>query len=139
MLDAELDGLDFVASSREPWLEVEGLDIRALAGAFVTITYRASLWDAPARPIWRFLRDGASSFPRRVAPAPLVATALWTGRVPAGTTNLHVSPTNRPGRFGFRVEAIRRRAWAGLLVEGYRRASRPARSAFPDPPHRVAP
>ncbi len=65
-----------------------------------------------------------------IAPAPLEAAATWTGRVPAGTTHVHVSPTGHPGRFGFRIEAVRRRMWPALLAEGSRRAPRPARSAL---------
>ena len=119
----------FVATSAEPWLAFDWTGVRGLAGAFVTITYRAPVWDPPARPVLRFLRDGAV-LSEAIAPAPLEAAAMWTGRVPAGTTHVHVSPANCPGRFGFRIESIRRRTWPALLVEGYRGAPRPARSAL---------
>ena len=127
--DVERDGDAYRASSREPWLAVEGLDLRGLAGAHVTIAYRSSLWDAPARPLFRFLR-GDTFLAEVIAPAPLEASALWTGRIPAGTTRVHVSPTTTPGRFAFRIESVRRRSWPALLAEGYRHAPRPARSAI---------
>ena len=119
---------EFVATGDEPWLRVESSTVPTLAGAFVTVTSRASVWDAPARIVFRFLRH-ERILSEVIAPAPLETLALWTGRVPSGTTQIHVSPTNRPGRFGFRIEAFRRRAWARLLVEGYRHRLGPTRSA----------
>ncbi len=123
------DGADFIATGTEPWLAVDMPFLSRLAGSLASFTYRSSLWDLPARPVFRFLRDGIV-LSEAIAPAPLEATAMWTGRVPSGTTNLHVSPTNVIGRFGFRVEAVRRRSWAALLAEGHGRAPRPARSAL---------
>ncbi len=129
MRDALALGRDeFLATSDEPWLELVSPAVRDLAGTLVTVTYRASAWDAPARPLLRFLRH-ESILSEAIAPAPLEALACWTGRVPSGTTQIHVSPTNHPGRFGFRIDAIRRRAWPALLVDGYRRAPGPTRSA----------
>ncbi len=120
---------EFVATGKEPWLALAWTGVPGLAGDFATITYRLSLWDAPARPLLRFFRDGRV-MAEAIAPAPLEAAASWTGRVPAGTTHVHVSPTGHPGRFGFRIEAVRRRMWPALLAEGSRRAPRPARSAL---------
>ena len=119
----------FVATGGEPWLALLWPGTRGLAGAFATITYRASVWDAPARPVLRFLQH-ERVVSEVIAPAPLEAAAMWTGRVPAGTTHIHVSPTDRPGCFGFRIESVERRMWPALLVEGLRRAPRPARSAL---------
>ena len=119
---------EFVATGEEPWLRFVSSALSALAGAFVTVTYRTSAWDAPARPVLRFLRH-ESILSEAIAPAPLEALALWTGRIPSGTTQIHISPTNRPGRFGFRIEAVHRRAWPKLLVEGYRCRPGPTRSA----------
>ena len=129
MRDVRAEGADFVATSEEPWLAVTGLSVRKLAGVLVTVTYRCSAWDAPARPLLRFLRN-ESVLCEAIGPAPFEAAASWTGRMPAGTTHVHVSPTNRYGRFGFRIESVRRRAWPALLAEGGRRALRPARSAL---------
>lgn len=110
-----------------PWLRVETLE--RFAGAWVTVVYRASLWDVPVRPLFRFMA-GEAILDEVVAPAPLEATAFWTGRIPAGTTRALVSPTDRAGPFGFRVESIRERSWLALLTRGFRRAPRPARSAL---------
>ena len=123
------DGADFMATGIEPWLAVGLADLGDLAGALASFTYRACLWDPPARPVFRFLGNGVV-FSEAIAPAPLEAAAVWTGRIPSGTTDLHVSPTNIPGRFGFRLETVRRRLWSTLLVEGHGRAPRPARSAL---------
>ncbi len=123
----ETDG--FLATSREPWLRVDGFDAIGLEGRFVTLTYRASLWDAPVRPMIRFSREDGGVV-ERIAAAPIAGAGSWTGRVPPGTRRLSISPTNRPGRFAFVLEGVRRETWLGLLARGLRNRPRATRSAI---------
>ncbi len=125
----ERRGRAFFALTDEPWLFVEAPALLAAAGAFVEITYRASLWDEPVRPVFRFdLADGTRV--DRLAAGPVAGAGIWIGRVPAGTVRASVSPTCRAGLFGFRIEAIRRRSWIELLAMGARRNARSTRSAI---------
>ena len=123
------DDNGFVATSDDPWLGVESFDAVGLRGRFVTLIYRSSLWDAPARPVLRFLQEDGGTV-ERIAGAPIVGAGSWTGRVPHGTVRLLVSPTNRPGRFVFAVERVRRERWLGLLLRGLRNWPRATRSAI---------
>ncbi len=124
--NVERCGDGFIATSPEPWLTLESAALRP--GRFVAITYRASLWDEPVRPVFRF-EAAARTVTDRIAPGPVAGAGIWVGRVPAGTIRTSVSPTNRPGHFAFAVEAIRRRSWIGLVLEGLRRKPRAARGA----------
>ncbi len=131
--DVEVGTGGLIAIGREPWLRVDDFDAAGLAGRFVTITYRASLWDAPSRPVLRFVRDDGADgggFVERIAAAPIIGAGSWTGRVPRGTVRLLISPTNRPGPFSFVVEGVRREAWPALLVRGMRNRPRSTRSAI---------
>ncbi len=132
VLRPELDVEDIgglVATSRDPWLRVEGLDARGLRGCFLTLTYRSSLWDPPARPVLRFVQEGGGVV-ERIAAAPIAGAGSWTGRVPPATVRLSISPTNRPGRFAFAVEGARSEAWPLLLARGLRNRPRATRSAI---------
>lgn len=114
--------------SCEPWLAIDSPHLLAAAGHFVEIVYRASIWDEPVRPVFRFhLAEGVTE--ERIAPGPVAGAGLWVGRVPLGTLRASVSPTCRPGPFGFRIEGVRRRGWFGLLAAGCRTNFRPTRSA----------
>lgn len=116
-----------VAIDRDPWLEVVA-DASALAGHLVEIVYSASLWDIPARPVFRF--EGPGSSIEAVAAAPVAGRATWVGRIPSGTRRIGVSPTNRPGPFAFAIERIAVRHFLRLVARGLRRHPKPARSAM---------
>ncbi len=127
--DVEKRGEDsFVAVSSEPWLTIEAPALLAAAGHFVEVTYRASYWDEPMRPVFRFHRDDGTSLDS-IAAGPVAGAGVWIGRVPSGTIRISLSPTSREGRFSFRVETIRRRTWLGLVARGLRTNPRSARSA----------
>jgi GT2 family glycosyltransferase len=116
--DVETCGGSFLATSREPWLQIN-TNVNLKSGAFVEFIYRASLWDDPVRPIFRFwTKDG--EFIDRIAPGPVAGAGIWTGRIPDQTVRVSVSPTNRPGRFNFEVESIRRCSYWPLLAKGWR-------------------
>jgi O-antigen biosynthesis protein len=116
--DVESRDGSFFATSPEPWLQIK-TDVNLKPGAFVELIYRASLWDDPARPIFRFwTKDG--EFVDRIAPGPIAGAGIWTGRIPDRTVRVSVSPTNRPGRFNFEVESIRLCSFWQLLAKGWR-------------------
>ena len=118
----------YVAIGDEPWLRLAGCDLRRFAGRFVELTYRASFWDEPVRPVLRMARaDG--SVVDHVAAGPIVGTGLWIGRVPRDIRSLSVSPTHRLGPFDFAIESLRVRHWPGLIADGLRRNRRSTRSA----------
>ena len=125
----EWDGRVLVATGTEPWLTLDGFDPTPYLGRFVTITYRASAWDEPARPLIRFVRTQGAPIDR-IGAAPIAGAGLWTGRVPPGTTRIDISPTNRLGAFDFRVERIDRRSWPMLVASAFRSYPRQARSAL---------
>ncbi len=125
----ERRGPGFIAISAEPWLEVADPVFIQYAGRFVEITYRASFWDEPARPVFRFeTREGEVI--ETIAAGPVAGAGIWIGRVPRGTIRVTVSPTNRAGPFAFAIEGVRRRAWVALLALGFRQVPRSARSAI---------
>jgi len=126
---ADFCNAGFVAKGTEPWLDLADLEMARFAGRFVEITYRASLLDIPARPVFRFWQRD-NSVVDRIGAAPIAGAGLWVGRVPRATVRLSISPTNHPGPFGFRLEHIRRRTWATLLAQGFRRRPRQTRSAL---------
>ncbi|MGD9544632.1 MAG: glycosyltransferase family 2 protein [Methylocystis sp.] len=90
----------FLAQSQEPWLRFSGLRIFP-PGGFVELRYTASLYDEPVRPILRFWLGG--EFREHILPGPCEGAGVWVGRVPHGTTEVWISPTNRPGPFNFRI------------------------------------
>lgn len=120
---------EFFATTPEPWLDLPGLTTADLGGRWVEIRYSASLWDEPARPVFRFFRpDGV--FVDRIAAAPICGAGLWMGRVPAATVRMAVSPTNRPGAFAFSLDAIRPLFWPAVVARGLRWRKRQTRSAL---------
>jgi GT2 family glycosyltransferase len=123
--DVENRGGRFVATSPQPWLSIEAC-AALTPGKLVEIIYRASLWDAPARPVFRFWTQNGGWLDQ-IGPAPVAGTAIWRGRIPPETLRVSVSPTNCPGRFDFALASIRKIS-AGALIAKYLRL-RP-RSAF---------
>lgn len=122
--DVELQGGRFIATSSEPWLSIEP---RASLerGKLVEIVYRASLWDEPVRPVFRFWTS-KGGWRDQIGPGPVAGAAIWTGRIPAETVHISVSPTNRVGRFDFELAAIRRISSGALFAKGLRRRPRSA-------------
>ncbi len=127
--DVSVRGDDLVATAGEPWLELHGVDLAALRGRFVELTFRASLLDQPARPVIRFTLDDGS-WTDRICAAAIAGAGIWIGRVPPATRRIALSPTNQLGVFGFEVEAIRRRRWPRLLLVGVVRRFRQTRSSM---------
>ncbi|MFO1103349.1 MAG: glycosyltransferase family 2 protein [Methylocystis sp.] len=102
--DVGRDEEEFVALSREPWLRLSGLQDMPRGGV-VELRYAASFYDEPTRPILRFWLG--EDFRETILPGPCEGAGVWIGRVPRETTDIWISPTNRPGRFNFRLESAR--------------------------------
>ena len=126
--DVEVVAGRCIARSNEPWLRVG--DFSAFRpGRFMRLTYRAGLFDNPARPVLRFHRiDGTTV--DRILPAPVAGAGIWLGRVPRGATGLSISPTHEAGRFDFDIESARVVSTAALFVRGWRQAPRRTISAI---------
>ena len=118
----------FLATTTEPWLRLQ-THPNLKPGAFVEIVYRASLWDDPVRPVFRFWTlDGEVI--DRIASGPVAGAGIWAGRIPNGTVRASVSPANRLGLFNFEIESIRRRSLWSLLPKGLRQEPSLALTAF---------
>ncbi|WP_158811988.1 glycosyltransferase [Beijerinckia sp. L45] len=127
--DVEARDNGYEALSADPWLTIDDPRLLRDAGRFVEITYRASFWDEPVRPVFRFeTADGTVT--ERIAAGPVAGAGLWIGRIPPRTIRVDVSPTNRPGPFRFEIETIRRRSWLSLLALGFTQNPRSTRSAI---------
>ncbi len=99
--DARRDDDCFFALSQEPWLRFPSLQAFR-PGGFVELRYAASLYDPPVRPVLRFWL-GRESYREHILAAPCEGAGVWLGRVPKETTDVWISPTNRPGPFSFHV------------------------------------
>jgi GT2 family glycosyltransferase len=116
----------FLATSSEPWLQIQ-THPNLQPGALVEIIYRASLWDDPARPIFRFWTSDGEVIDR-IAPGPVAGAGIWVGRIPDHAVRASVSPANRLGLFNFEVESIRLCSPWSLLAKGWRQEPQLARS-----------
>ncbi len=94
----------FFALSQEPWLRISALQ-GISRGGVIELCYTASFYDEPARPILRFWQG--ESFGETILPGPCEGAGIWIGRVPRETTEIWISPTNRPGPFNFRILSAR--------------------------------
>ena len=102
--DVRAEGDATYALSDEPWLRFRRPDALR-PGAFVEIRYAASYFDPPVRPLLRFWL-GKDDYREHILPAACEGAGSWIGRVPRGRTEVWMSPTNRPGRFSFRVTDV---------------------------------
>ncbi len=102
--DVRRDEAGFFALSQEPWLRFRALP-GAICGGVVELRYAASFYDDPVRPILRFWRG--EDFKETILPGPCEGAGVWVGRVPRETTEIWISPTNRPGPFNFRLLSAR--------------------------------
>lgn len=94
----------FVALSQEPWLRFSAWR-ETICGGVVELRYAASFYDEPVRPILRFWLG--EDFKEIILPGPCEGAGVWVGRVPRETTDIWISPTNRPGPFDFRILSAR--------------------------------
>lgn len=104
--DVLLEEGGFVALSSEPWLRLASriLDFR---GQFVRLCFEVNFFEAPVRPLLRFW-FGSGRFRDYILPAPTEGVGIWLGRIPLDCTQVWISPTNRIGRFDFRLTDMRR-------------------------------
>jgi GT2 family glycosyltransferase len=107
----------FVASSPHPWLKLD-VDALAIADQWIRMTYASGLLEPLARPVLRCV--SADAHYDQVMPAALFGRAFWLGRIPKGSTEIWISPTNRCGAFSFRVEELETVGRVALLWRLFR-------------------
>ncbi len=126
--DVEVRDGYFLATSSEPWLQIE-THPNLQPGAFFEIIYRASLWDDPVRPIFRFWTSDGEIIDR-LAPGPVAGAGIWVVRIPDRAVRASVSPANRLGPFNFEIESIRLCSPWSLLAKGWRQEPQLARNVL---------
>lgn len=98
------DGGGWLAATDEPWLALD-LDLLPIRGLWLELTYAASFFDRLSRPLLRFETDeGDIDY---LLCGPIFGRARWIGRVPKTARRVRISPSMRPGRFGFEIESAR--------------------------------
>ena len=99
----EVGPATFYSDTPRPWFLVRSEDALPV-GRWISITYSASLYDELVRPLLRFeTPDGVRL---DLLPAPLFGRGTWIGYVPLDATEICISPVERPGYFGFRLDAF---------------------------------
>lgn len=105
-----------IATSAEPWLRFSGVS-PASRGRFLYLRYSADPYETPVRPILRFwLNDG--SYREHILPAPYDGVGAWLGRTPSDFSDVWISPTNRNGKFDFKILEIRKPSLLELVKRG---------------------
>ncbi len=100
--DAERDGDAFIAHTVAPWLRID-FGGALPKGRWIDLAYAASLFDAPTRPVLRWVTGGGDV--ETFLPAAVFGRAFWTGFVPTDAREALISPVATPGRFGFVLES----------------------------------
>ena len=98
----EVEPAIFVSHTCRPWLRVRFAD-GLPAGRWISIWYSASFYDDLARPMVRCRTHKEDLI--ELLPAALFGCGAWTGYIPPDATEVHISPVERKGRFGFRLDA----------------------------------
>lgn len=94
----------WIATSNTPWFRLD-IDVKAIRGLWLELSYRSSFYDRLIRPCLRFLSlDGDVDL---MMAGPVFGSARWIGRVPKAATEVWISPTVHAGRFSFEVGIIR--------------------------------
>lgn len=107
----------YVAEGDSPWLRLD-VDIAALAGRWVCLTYSSGLLDPLTRPLLRVVTDVDAI--DEILPGALFGRARWTGPIPEGAREIRISPTNGPGPFSFRVDRLELLSLAQVVARTYR-------------------
>ncbi|HUN10927.1 MAG TPA: glycosyltransferase family 2 protein [Rhabdaerophilum sp.] len=95
-------GPRWVSTSACPWFELRLTE--PVEGAWVQLKWRSGLGDPVSRPV---LRCRTPDGDRDVfLPAAVFGQKKWIGRIPAGTTQVLISPCNFQGEFGFALDAL---------------------------------
>jgi O-antigen biosynthesis protein len=119
--DVAVEDRRYTALSEEPWLHID-INGSSLAGCWITLTYFASLFDPLARPVLRCFIG--NSHHDEILPGALFGRTVWLGLIPEGTKEIWISPTNRPGPFGFAIDSITPLSTAELVWRCMRRNPR---------------
>ncbi|SON54433.1 N-acetylglucosaminyl-diphospho-decaprenol L-rhamnosyltransferase [Hartmannibacter diazotrophicus] len=100
--DVEGHGPRWLATSPEPWLEI--LPERSLAGCWITLSWSSGLLDPVGRPV--VVCRAPDGDEQHILPAAPLGRGEWTGFVKPGTTSIRLSPSDRSGAFGFRIDRM---------------------------------
>ncbi|HJQ57144.1 MAG TPA: glycosyltransferase [Vineibacter sp.] len=120
-VDVERVGSTLQARSAAAWLRLHFPD-GVPSGRWIKLTYRGSYFDPLVRPVLRFVTD--QDHEDVLAPAPLFGRTHWIGRVPDGSREVLVSPVDRPGPFGFEIDACRTLTWTNVIAAAWPNDSR---------------
>jgi O-antigen biosynthesis protein len=105
-----------IAKSLPIWLRLEATDpIRP--NTWLRLRYRSSYFDDNVRPLIRFM-DHADQSHIQAMNGTLFGVGEWVGYIPEHVTSISISPVNRTGPFGFRVERIDYISPLRLLLQG---------------------
>lgn len=115
--DIATNGDQLVATSRTPWLRIDG-DVSVYAGKWIAMVYDASICEALTRPVMRcHLAEGHIDM---MMPAPVFGRGVWLGKLPEGLREIWISPVDRPGPFRFRLDSIDTLRAARRMLRGLR-------------------
>jgi GT2 family glycosyltransferase len=96
----------FDAADDEPWLLLRDHGLCSRKSRFVEISYSVDATEPPVRPLLR-LCFGAAQTRDVLLPAPSDGHGLWFGKLPAGWSEIWISPSCRREVTSFRIEAVR--------------------------------
>jgi GT2 family glycosyltransferase len=113
---SEVDPKDGSAIGDPTWLRVEPVHLLA-RHRWIRLRYSSSFFDDPVRPLIRF-ETRASEFFIQAMNGPVLGSAEWTGRVPANTVAVAISPGQRSGPSGFRIDGVAPVSRLALLGRG---------------------
>lgn len=116
--DVVAHGGNFNATSDLPWLRIE-FGAPLPVNRWIRLTFLASLLDPLCRPILRCVTDDGNK--DAILPGALFGRGIWFGRIPRTTREILISPTNRPGLFGFSIEKLEIIPPASLVASCFRR------------------
>src|SRR5580704_17509655 len=93
-----------VAAAGPVWLRNEPI-AEIARHKWICLRYPASFFDEPVRPLIRFGTNNGDTIMQPMN-GPVLGSAEWIGRVPDGTVDAAISPTDRAGPFAFRLDGI---------------------------------
>lgn len=105
-----------IATSCEPWLGFPEFTPSSL-GRFLYLRYSTETCDVPVRPVLRFWLD-ERNYRDQILPAPYDGVGIWLGCAPPEVKDIWISPTNRQGKFNFKILEIRKPSVVELLRRG---------------------
>ncbi|WP_448955314.1 glycosyltransferase family 2 protein [Labrys neptuniae] len=125
--DILIEGDRTISLGELPWMRIE-TPAEQWAGRWVRLVYDASLVAPLTRPLLRAMQPGG--YEDFILPAPVFGRGIWIGLIPAGATELRLSPVDWIGPFAFRIVSLTAIGLPGRLAAGMRRYPRITLHAF---------